>query len=40
MLEHLIFGIVVGITIVTAIGIAVWVSAAFAAVINDAFRRW
>jgi len=40
MIEHLVFGIVTGIVIVTTIGIIVWSSAAFAAIINDAFRRW
>jgi len=40
MIEHLVFGIVIGITVVTAIAITVWSCAAFAAVINDFFRRW
>jgi len=38
MITHLVFGIVAGIVIVTAIGILVWSSAVFAAVINDAFK--
>ena len=40
MLEHLVFGIVAGIVVVTSIAIIVWSCAAFAAVINDFFRRW
>jgi len=40
MIEHLVFGIVAGVVVVTAIAIIVWSCAAFAAVINDFFRRW
>ena len=36
MLEHLVFGIAAGITIVIPLGLAVWVSAVVAAVINNA----
>ena len=39
MLEHLVFGILIGSVIVTSITITVWSCAAFAAVINDFFRR-
>ena len=40
MLEHLVFGIIIGAVVVASIAIAVWSCAAAAAVINDAFRRW
>jgi len=40
MLEHLVFGIVAGIVVVASIAIIAWSCAAFAAVINDFFRRW
>jgi hypothetical protein len=40
MLEHLVFGILIGGVVVTSIAISVWSCAAAAAIINDAFRRW
>jgi len=40
MLEHLVYGIIIGAVVVASIAIAVCISAAAAAIINDAFRRW
>ncbi len=40
MIEHLVYGIIIGSVIVASIAIAVWSCAAVANVINDAFRRW
>ena len=40
MLEHLVYGIIIGSVVVTSITITVWSCAAAAAIINDAFRRW
>ena len=39
MLEHLVYGIIIGAVVVASIAIAVWSCAAVAAVINDALRR-
>ena len=40
MIEHLVYGIIIGSVIVASVAIAVCISAAAAAIINDALRRW
>jgi outer membrane murein-binding lipoprotein Lpp len=40
MIEHLVYGIIIGAVVVASLAIAVCISAAAAALINDAFRRW